>query len=66
MFSGRTTTGHCATAAPVDYNATRPTFRELAPLFGLALITLPRSARGAHHLWSLPKVGAEPGGWGIV
>ena len=56
MFSGRTTTTVTApTAAPVDYNATRPTFRELAPLFGLALITLPRSARRRDH----PLVTAE-------
>lgn len=68
MFSGRTTTTVTApAAAPVDYNATRPTFRELAPLFGLALITLlPVGLGGAITLWSLPKAGAELGGWGML
>lgn len=41
MFSGRTTTSISApAAAPVDFNAGKPTFGELAPLFGLALLAL--------------------------
>jgi hypothetical protein len=67
MYSGRTTTTVQAPAsAPVDYNATKPTFGELAPLFGLSLITLaPVGLGGAIVLWSLPKDGAL-GGWGAL
>ena len=38
MFSGRTTTSISApAAAPVDFNAGKPTFGELAPLFWTGL-----------------------------
>jgi len=68
MFSGRTTTTVTApAAAPVDYNATRPTFRELAPLFALALITLvPVGLGGAIILWSLPTYEVELSGWNML
>jgi hypothetical protein len=41
MFQGRTTTSIEAPArGPLDYNALKPSFGQLAPLFGLTLITL--------------------------
>lgn len=65
MFSGRTTTSISAPAqSPIDLNATRPTFRELAPLFALALITLvPVGLGGVLVLWSFPEHELEMSGW---
>ncbi len=65
MFSGRTTTSVSApAAAPVDLNAGKPTFGELAPLFGLALLALlPVALGGALLNWSFPREGRELGGW---
>jgi len=65
MFSGRTTTSVSApAAAPVDLNAGKPTFGELAPLFGLALLALlPVAFGGALLNWSFPREGRELGGW---
>ncbi len=68
MFSGRTTTSISApAAAPVDFNAGKPTFGELAPLFGLALLALlPIAMGGALLNWAFPKQGQELGGWQVL
>lgn len=68
MLSGRTTTTVTApAAAPVDYNATRPTFGELAPLFGLALLALlPIAVGGALLNWSFPRADRDLGGWQVL
>lgn len=68
MLSGRTTTTVSApAAAPVDFNAGKPTFGELAPLFGLALLALlPIAMGGALLNWAFPKQGQELGGWQVL
>ena len=68
MFSGRTTTSISApAAAPVDFNAGKPTFGELAPLFGLAMLTLlPIIVGGGLIIKAFPKEGQEIGGWQLL
>ena len=68
MLSGRTTTSISApSAAPVDLNAGKPTFGELAPLFGLALLALlPIAIGGALLNWAWPRTGQELGGWQVL
>lgn len=63
MFSGRTTTTVSAPAhGPHDYNSLRPSFGQLAPLFGLALLALlPIALGGLFAYWSWPEYG-EIGG----
>lgn len=57
MFSGRTTTTFSAPAhGPLDYNALRPSFGQLAPLFGLTLLALlPIALGGLLIYWSWPS-----------
>lgn len=63
MFTGRTTTTVSAPAhGPHDYNSLRPSFGQLAPLFGLALLALlPIALGGLFAYWSWPEYG-EIGG----
>lgn len=57
MYSGRTTTTYSAPAAgPMDLNATKPQFRELAPLIGLAFLSLlPAIIGGALIIFAWPR-----------
>jgi hypothetical protein len=68
MLSGRTTTTVSAPAnSPIDLNATRPTFGELAPLFGLTFLAIVPIAIGMSLLnWSFPREGQEIGGWQLM
>lgn len=63
MLSGRTTTTVSAPVrGPHDYNSLRPSFGQLAPLFGLALLALlPIALGGLFAYWSWPQYG-EIGG----
>jgi len=63
MFSGRTTTTVSAPArGPIDYDSLRPSFSQLAPLFGLTLLALlPIGLGGLLVYWSWPEYG-EVGG----
>lgn len=48
----------------MDLNATKPQFRELAPLFGLTLLTLlPIFLGGALFLWAIPRSEYSASGW---
>jgi hypothetical protein len=60
---GRTTTTVSAPAhGPLDYNSLRPSFGQLAPLFGLTLLALlPIALGGLLIYWSWPKYGAPSG-----
>lgn len=55
-YSGRTTTTYSAPAhGPMDLNATKPQFRELAPLIGLAFLSLlPAIIGGALVIFAWP------------
>lgn len=68
MFSGRTTTSVSMPAnGPIDLNAGKPTFSELAPLFGLSLLALlPVAIGGALLNWSFPRSDAALGGWQLL
>lgn len=63
MFSGRTTTTVSAPAhGPLDYNSLRPSFGQLAPMFGLTLLTLlPIAFGGLLIYWSWPAYGSPSG-----
>jgi hypothetical protein len=63
MLSGRTTTTVSAPAhGPLDYNSLRPSFAQIAPLFGLTLLALlPIALGGLLVYWSWPEYG-EVGG----
>lgn len=63
MLSGRTTTTVSAPArGPLDYNSLRPSFGQLAPLFGLTLLALlPIALGGLLVYWSWPEVGEVSG-----
>lgn len=63
MYSGRTTTTVSAPAhGPHDYNSLRPSFGQIAPLFGLTLLALlPIALGGLLSYWSWPQYG-EVGG----
>lgn len=70
-YYGRTTTTVSAPAgAPVDFNAGKPDWRELAPLFGLLMLALvPVALGGALLVVSWPRQEYEMNGWrtlGIV
>lgn len=56
MLSGRTTTTVSAPArGPLDYNELKPSFGQLAPLFGLTLLALlPIGVGGLFVWWSWP------------
>lgn len=62
-YSGRTTTTVSAPAhGPLDYNSLRPSFSQVAPLFGLTLLALlPIALGGLLIYWSWPEYG-EIGG----
>lgn len=63
MFSGRTTTTVQAPAhGPLDYNSLRPSFAQIAPLFGLTLLTLlPIALGGLLVYWAWPEDGTAGG-----
>lgn len=63
MYSGRTTTTVSAPAhGPLDYNSLRPSFSQLAPLFGLTLLALlPIALGGLLMYWSWPVYGVVGG-----
>ncbi len=67
MFSGRTTTTVQAPAhGPLDYNSLRPSFGQVAPLFGLTLLTLlPIGLGGLFVYWAWPAE-AEVGGLRVL
>src|SRR5690349_565461 len=64
MFSGRTqTTIEAPARGPLDYNALKPSFGQLAPLFGLTLLALlPIALGGLLVYWSWPRDAADVGG----
>lgn len=63
MYSGRTTTTVSAPAhGPLDYNSLRPSFGQLAPMFGMTLLALLPIALGALLVyWSWPTYGTPSG-----
>lgn len=67
MFAGRTTTTvQAPAAAPIDLNsAGKPDWRELAPLFGLIMLSLlPAGAGGAMVVANWPREGMS--GWSAL
>jgi hypothetical protein len=69
MFQGRTTTTVSMPAAgPMDLNeAGRPQWRELLPLFGVALLGIVVAGLGGIILLlSLPRTGDDLGGWNAL
>jgi hypothetical protein len=63
MYSGRTTTTVSAPAhGPLDYNSLRPSFSQIAPLFGLTLLALlPIALGGLLVYWAWPEYGTVGG-----
>jgi hypothetical protein len=68
MFSGRTqTTIEAPARGPLDYNALKPSFGQLAPLFGLTLLSLlPVGLGGLFVYWSWPDGARELGGLQLI
>lgn len=65
MFSGRTTTT-ISQPAPgrMDYNAGKPEWRELLPLFGVALLgVVVATVGGALLIWAWPRSEYDASGW---
>lgn len=63
MYAGRTTTTVSAPAhGPLDYNSLRPSFGQLAPLFGLMIVAVFVMAIGGLFIyWAWPTYGAPSG-----